>query len=230
MYFKISSTMEKDMMENVTEARFKYPNLYTPEVVISGLTEVSIPLITMEEPDSISLAIWGMLPSDYQGEWELFQNLTNTLNIHTGTLDTGLWFTEALAQGRCLVPVTGFFTSMLRNGEVYPYFISAKKDALLYLAGMYTVLEDGFMTCTLLTGPLDEFTGTFQNLVNFMPIPLSSPNKETWLSKDTSIASAKRMLETPQVLELTARPIAKELFNQDISYDSLLMPFEYPQR
>ena len=230
MYFKISSTMERDMMEDVVEARFKYPNLYTPEVVISGLTEVSIPVVTMGEPTCISLAIWGMLPNDYQGEWERFQNLTNTLNIHTGTLDTGLWYTEALAQGRCVVPITGFFTSMLRDGEIYPYFISAEKDTLLYLAGMYTVLEDGFMTCSLLTGPLDAFTKTYQNLVDFMPIPLSHKNKETWLAKDTSIALAKHILAAPQALELTARPIAKELFNQDISYDSLLRPFEYPRR
>ena len=61
MYFKISNTAKMKEIERDLNALFKYPNLYTPQVVISGLTEVSIPIVTMDEPNTISLAIWGFI-------------------------------------------------------------------------------------------------------------------------------------------------------------------------
>lgn len=229
MYFKISNTAEMKEIERDTNALFKYPNLYTPQIIISGLTEVSLPIITMDESKVISLGIWGLLPSSYTDDWELFQRLTNTLNIHANTLESDLWYRDSFINGRCIIPVTGFFTSVLRNGEVHPYFISAKKGSVLYLAGIYTTLEDGFITCSVLTGPLEEEVVPYQNLVNFMPIIIDHDDKEEWLSKSTELRRAKKILETPHFTELTIRPIAKNLFNQDISYDSMLLPYEYPE-
>lgn len=229
MYFKLSNTAEMKVMESETNALFKYPNLYEPQVVISGLTEVSIPVITMEEPNGISLSIWGLLPSNYQEDWELFQNLTSTLNIHTDTLNSNLWYADALKGHRCVLPVTGFFTSVLRDGQIYPYFIEPKHGTLLYLAGIYSILEDGFLTCSILTGPLDTFLGTYQNLVDYMPLLISDTRKDEWLARNTSLVRAKEILKSPHEIALKATPIPKSLFNQDISYDSMLMPFEYPE-
>lgn len=227
MYFKLSNTAGMKVMESEANALFKYPNLYTPQVVISGLEEVSIPVITMEEPNVLSLAIWGLLPSDYKDDWELIQNLTNTLNIHIDSLNSDLWYSGTVEEHRCLIPVTGFFTTVLRNGGLQPYFIGPKKGKLLYLAGIYTVLEDGFITCSVLTGPLDDFLEEYQNLVNFMPIIISEEYKDEWLGMETTCNRAKEILITPHNVDLMAKPIAKELFNQDISYDSMLMPPEY---
>lgn len=229
MYFKISNTAELDQIEFETNALFKYPNLHVPQVVISGLTEVSIPIITMEEPNFVSLAIWGMLPEYYKEDWDLFQRLTNTLNIHTNTLDSNLWYTNSFHERRCIIPVTGFYTSILRDGEIYPYFVNSKSGGILYLAGMYTVLDDGFITCSLLTGPVDTYLGAYQNLVDFMPLIIGQENKDEWLNEHTKINRAKDLLKIPQSSHLKTNPIAKGLFNQDISYDSMLMTYEHPE-
>ncbi|TLP70618.1 SOS response-associated peptidase [Maribacter sp. ACAM166] len=229
MYFKISNTAEMKEIERETKALFKYPNLYEPQIVISGLTEVSIPIITMEDSDIVSLAIWGLLPTDYKDDWELFQKLTNTLNIHTDTLESDLWYSDSFYKRRCIIPVTGFYASILRNGEIYPYFVSAKNGGLVYLAGIYTVLDDGFITCSVLTGPVNEYLKGYQNLVNFMPLIIHHDDKEEWLSEYTKITRAKEILNSSQPTSLRTSPIAKGLFNQDISYDSMLMPFEHPE-
>ncbi|WP_419213109.1 SOS response-associated peptidase [Maribacter sp. X9] len=226
MYFKLSNTAEMKVMESEANALFKYPNLYTPQIVISGLSEVSIPILTMEDPNVISLSIWGLLPSNYTDDWELFQNLTNTLNINSENLDSGLWYTKAFENRRCLIPVTGFYTSVLNDGQINPYYIGPEKENLIYLAGMYTVLEDGFITCTILTGPLDDYLGMYQNLVNFMPLIINPKHKDLWLSGETSVIEAKRLLKSSHNVALQAKPIEKALFNQDISYDSMLMPFD----
>lgn len=214
-------------MEREAYAMFKYPNLYSPQILINGLNEVSIPIITMEEADVVSWAIWGLLPSGYKDDWELFQSLTNTLNIHIDTLDSDLWYADAINERRCLIPLTGFFTSLLKNGEISPYYIGAKDRGLLYLAGIYTVLEDGFITCALLTGPLDKHLAKYQNLVNFMPIILNQQNKAAWLEHGTTSKRIKETLNSSNNINLEANAIAKGLFNQDITYNSMLTPHEY---
>lgn len=229
MYFKLSNTADMKVLESEANALFKYPNLYEPRVVISGLTEVSIPIITMQEPNVISLSIWGLLPSNYQDDWELFQNLTNTLNIHTDTLNSELWYANAMEDRRCLLPVTGYFTSVLKDGEIQPYFIESEDGRPLYLAGIYSVLEDGFITSTILTGPMDAFLGKYQNLVNFMPMLIPENRKDEWLQTETKKKRAMEILSTSHGIDLKAKPIAKSLFNQDISYDSMLMPFDFPE-
>ncbi|TDT46217.1 putative SOS response-associated peptidase YedK [Maribacter spongiicola] len=229
MYFKISNTAKMKEIEQDANALFKYPNLYRPQVVISGLTEVSIPIITMNEPDAVNLAIWGLLPSSFNEDWELFQKLTNTLTIPSQNAHTNIWYHDSFIEKRCIIPVTGFFTSVLKKGEIYPYHISKKNGAILYLAGIYTTLEDGFITCSLLTGPLEKEIVHYQNLVDYMPAIVDRDIKNEWLSGNTDLERAKEILRPPHSTELEIRPIARNLFNQDISYDSMLSPYEYPE-
>ncbi|WP_324024842.1 SOS response-associated peptidase family protein [Maribacter sp. BPC-D8] len=216
-------------IEQDVNALFKYPNLYAPQVVISGLREVSIPIITMNEPNAVNLAIWGLLPSTFNDDWGLFQKLTNTLTISAQKIDTNMWYYDSFKNSRCIIPVTGFFTSVLKNGEIYPYHVSRKNGGILYLAGIYTILDDGFITCSLLTGPLEKEVVNYQNLVDYMPVIIDHDDKYEWLSEDTKIERAQMILQPPHTTDLEIRPIAKNLFNQDISYDSMLMPYEYPE-
>ncbi|MFX0556493.1 SOS response-associated peptidase family protein [Maribacter sp. CXY002] len=228
MYFRISNTATKEIMEETTNASFEYPNLYRPQIIINGLNEVTIPIITMEAQSEISFAIWGLLPEKYKEDWTVFQNISNTLNLHEAAMNSNLWYVDALKNRRSIVPVTGFFTSIIKNGASFPYYISLKSDKPFYLASIHNILEDGFITCSLLVGEPNVFIRNYQNTVDCMPILLSEDFKEDWLNKNTSLDRIKQILKTPTKEHLQANPIAKELFNKDISYDSLLLPYEYP--
>ena len=153
----------------------------------------------------------------------------NTLTISAQKIDTTMWYHDSFKNSRCIIPVTGFCTSLLKNGEIYPYHISNKNGGILYLAGIYTILDDGFITCSLLTGPLEKEVVNYQNLVDYMPVVIDHQDKYEWLSEDTKIERAQMILQPPHITDLEIRPIAKNLFNQDISYDSMLMPYEYPE-
>ncbi|WP_422082050.1 SOS response-associated peptidase [Ulvibacterium sp.] len=228
MYFKLSNIAKREQMERLFEVSFKHPNLYRPEVVINGLNESNLPVITSLEPHTISLAIWGLLPKGYHEDWSIFQNSSNTLNIDESQLDSDLWFVSAFEQRRCLILVTGFFTSYLRNGEVYPYYVGLKSEAPFFLAGIYNVLDDGFITCSLLVGKANEYVKRFQNVVDHMPIIIGQSKADQWLDRDTPLEQAKSLVRAPQKFNLRANPIAKEFFNRNISYDSMLEPYDYP--
>ncbi len=227
MYYKISNTANKEQLEAWTNTSFKYPHLYEPQLLINGLNEVSIPLVTMDNPKEIALAIWGMLPEKYKEDWNIFQSISNTLNLHEKLMDSDLWYAHALKQRRSLIPVTGFFTSYLKDGEAYPYYISLKSGKPFYLAGVYNILEDGFITCSLLVGKANAFIKKFENVVDCMPLIVTREAKEEWLHMDTSIHKIRDILKNPLVNEYQASPIAKELFNNDITYDSMLLPYDY---
>lgn len=229
MYFKISNTATKEIIEKITNASFKYPNLYRPQIIINGLNEVTIPIIKMEEQSEISFAIWGLLPEKYKEDWTVFQNISNTLNLHVARMNSNLWYVDSLKKRRSIVPVTGFFTSLIKNGCSYPYYISLKSDKPFFLASIHNILDDGFVTCSLLVGEPNLFIRNYQNTVNSMPILISKEQKEDWLHKDTTLTRIKQILKSPSQVQFQATPIAKELFNKDISYNSLLLPYEYLQ-
>ncbi|NNE76725.1 MAG: hypothetical protein HKN31_06590 [Pricia sp.] len=227
MYFKISNTAEKEILEQWAGASLKHPHLYTPQVVINGLNEVTLPIITTEEQHTISLAIWGMLPENYNDDWIVFQNTANTLNLHEESMDSDLWYVDALKNQRALIPVTGFFTSYLRNGDSYPYFIGLKSGRPFYLAGIYTTLADGFITCSLLVGKANAFIRKYQNVVDCMPLTIPKNGKDEWLDQRTPHSKIRQILKSPATNDFYANPIAKDLFHNNITYDSMLRPYEY---
>ncbi len=135
--------------------------------------------------------------------------------------------TETFEKQRSLIPITGFFTSYLRNGQVFPYFVGLKSGKPFYLAGIYNKLDDGFLTTALLLGKANTFIKQFQNIVDCMPLVILERNKRAWLDEDTDKNEISDLLDSPTDDAFHAYPIAKEFFNNDISYDSMLMPYEY---
>jgi len=227
MYYKLSNTAERERIEKAFRVSFKYPNLYRPEVVINGLTESILPVITSTEPEAVSPAIWGLLPEHFRDDWQHFQNLTNTLNIDERNALPEFWYTEALKKRRCLILVTGFFTTYIKNGTTYPYYVSLKSGDPFFLAGIYNILEDGFISCALLIGKANTYIQRFQNVVDSMPIVVPKSSSGFWLNEDMSFEDIKTFLAKPRKSRLRANPIAKEFFNQNISYDSMLEPYDY---
>ncbi|QCX01965.1 SOS response-associated peptidase [Aggregatimonas sangjinii] len=227
MYYKLSNTAERSRIERRLGLSFKHPNLYKPEVVINGLIETNVSIVTAEQPELISLGIWGILPEEYTDEWTAFQNVTNTLHFDYAGITSDLWYSRPFKHRRCLFIVTGFFTCYLRDGKVYPYHIGLKSGAPFYLAGVYNVLEDGFITCSLLVKKADDFIKKFQNVGDKMPIVIKESLADIYLDDSLRPKEIKEFLGQDHDNKLHATPIEKEFFNQNISYDSMLGPYDY---
>ncbi len=228
MYYKLSNTAGRNRIERYFEVKFKHPNLYEPQILIHGADEANISIITSEEKQKVSHAIWGILPEGYQDDWQVFQDLTNTLNINAKALDSNLWYTSAMNKRRCLIIVTGFFTSLLKNGETYPYHIGLENGNPFFIAGIYNTLDDGFITCSPLVGKANAFVKKFQNVVDCMPLVVPNELGDAWLDSKATFHEAGNLLGTHNRTKLRAKPIEKEFFKQNISYDSMLVSHSYP--
>lgn len=227
MYYKLSNTADRNQIEQLFKIPFKYPNLYHPEIVINGFTESSIPIITGEEPDKVSLGIWGILPADYNDDWSTFQNVSNTLTIDEKMLDGSSWYKTAFEHRRCLIIVTGFFTTFLQKGTIYPYYLGRPDNAPFFLAGIYNTLNDGFITASLLVGAADRYVQKFQNLTETMPVVVPENHADSWLEQKITLGGLREMMANPSPNHLKANAIAKDFFKNNITYDSMLTPLDY---
>ncbi len=227
MYHRLSNAADREEMERVFGLKFKYPKLYSPNMIIDGMTESILSVITMQDSEHINYAIWGLMPDDYKEDWKIFQNGMNTLNINVAKLSSIKWMKNLLMFKRSLVLVSGFFTYFLKKGKLYPYYVSSVDQKPFCIAGIYSTLDDGFLSCSIITTKTDKFIANYHNLHNEKPLLIPSDMKDLWLSESTETDLVNDIIKNPPAMELRANPIAGEFFKKNIVYDSLLNPVYY---
>lgn len=215
-------------LERESGATFKYPNLYEPQPIVNGLDESVVPVITAEESRYIQYAIWGMLPENYRDDWDMFQNILNTLNLSREGLDSNLWYSRAMENRRCLILVSGFFTFYLRNGEIFPYYVQAATGVPLCLGGIYSQLEDGFLTCALVIVNANTFIRKIQNIDRGMPLVVWPEQRKNWLNPAEPRQKVSEFLEKSIELGLKAHPIDKDFYKRKSTSARILNPVVYP--
>lgn len=226
MFYKLSNTTNILELEADFDATFKYPLLYKKASIINGLFEQSLPIITMQKPQIIDYAIWGLLPEDYKEDWESFQNLTNTLNTSINDLGAVDWLSGRIKHQRCVVIVSGFFTSYLYNGEIYPFYVYEKNHKPFALAGIYSRLSDGFLSFSLITSLAKKHKiKEIHNLGLDFPIVISSDHYKSWLEYDVDLATFG--YGKIGHVDLQAHTISKEFYKNQIMYKTILEPAYY---
>ncbi|NJB37705.1 SOS response-associated peptidase [Croceivirga sp. JEA036] len=226
MIYKLSNVAAKEEIEEEFGVPFEYPELYNPRMIINGFKEENLPIITLAEPEQLQFAIWGLMPNGFKEDWMFFQKQANTLNI-SKTEDKFPWAERSLENDRCLITVTGFYTYLFNNGKIEPFLITLKDNKPFFIAGVYSKLEDGFLTCAVVT------TGTYSNITdhqdisNVAPLIISKEQGNSWLRDDLDQTSAKELMGTMYDLEFNIHSVPKKLFEKEQA-DKLLRNNLYP--
>ncbi|WAC03150.1 SOS response-associated peptidase family protein [Lacinutrix neustonica] len=218
MYYTLSNKFTLHSIEKAFNIPFKYPNLYKPNLVINGLNEETLSIITVEDKTKISIGIWGMLPEQYTGDWDKFQKIQNTLNVTLKDMST-----QNIAISdykKCVIIVGGFFTSFLRMGQIYTYYVHQGLGKPFLLGGIYNTLDDGFMTCSLVLTHATPFINKIQTLNNMMPVIVDTSQLENWLENHTIFNKKKDASYTEH--PLYAHTISKEYYDNNLTFDKVL--------
>ena len=227
MYYKLSNIADEKALFDEFGVALQYNDVHRSKGMINGLSEETVLAITTADKNQISPAIWGMLPKEFTDDWNVFQNISNTLNIPVGELREDNWKAEALESRRCLIVVTGFFTTYLHKGTLHPYYVYRKDRRPFSLAGVYTCLDDGFLTCSLITSKADYFIKKIHNVSAQMPVIISTESRPVWLDESITAEVSQEVILESSTDGLKAHLIAKEFFNKNITYDSMLEPVSY---
>ena len=223
MFYKLSNTASREEIEQELNVKFEFPNLYKPVSVINGLEESTLSIITNENPKKVSYAIWGLLPESLEENWEVFQKLTNTLNINIelqGVSEN--LFSDALNKRRCLIVTTGFFTTALHEGKMYPHHVYLKNHKPFCIAGVYNRLEDGFITCSIIIKKTHDELGEIPNLLGSKPVIFDSKDQVKWLNNNNSFDDLRELVASHQAMKYQSHPVSREFYFDNIIFDNIL--------
>ncbi|SNR13916.1 SOS response-associated peptidase family protein [Tenacibaculum jejuense] len=207
MMYNLSNTADLIFLKDTLQVKFKYPNLYRPKLKIDGYKEQSLSIITMEDPNTVTLGIWGMLPQNFDGSWKKFQRLKNTLHVNKNDIYKNILFKEALLKRRCLIIVTGFYTHYLSEDGITDYLVEKETLKPFYLAGIYNVLDDGFITCTVINTEVNESLKSVNNLYEVMPLQIPKIFKSIWLDKNSTQKAIDHIISKPYITKFKIQKI-----------------------
>jgi len=109
---------------------------------VSAYDNLSMPVITNEEPDKFSFLNWGLIPSWVGDEEQARDIRIKTVNARSDTIFEKSSFRVPIRKRRCLVVMDGYFEWREVNGRTYPYYIKMKDNDAFAVAGIWDEWSD----------------------------------------------------------------------------------------
>lgn len=169
-----------------------------------------------------ALPRWGLIP-----HWAKDINVGyKMINAKAETVASKPAYRGPLRYRRCVIPSDGFYEWHLENKHKQPYFIRARRDEPLLLAGLWDYWEgqgQGLETCTIVTTSANTALGTLHDR---MPALLTAEGARQWL--DPTLQDSKRLtpLLEPAEPPLTFYKVSTRV-NKPIHDDpTLIQPLE----
>lgn len=134
-----------------------------------------------------ALVLWGLIPS-----WSKEPAMAaRMINARAETVAEKPSFRTAFRRRRCIIPASGFYEWMKRNGGKQPYYITSHDGTPLGFAGLWErwIGPEGeeIESCTILTTDANEEVA---RLHTRMPVILAPEDYATWLGDGQEAAPA----------------------------------------
>jgi len=178
-HFRLSK--EATELENRFQAKFAAAG-YQAGDHYNAFAHPRTPVITREQPQTINLYTWGLIP--HWAKNKMIQK--STLNARIETLSSKPSFRYAI-DNRCLVLVDGFYEWKKVEGErkKRKYLIAMPDDEAFALAGLYSKWANRdtgeiLSTYTIITQPANE---KIAEIHSRMPVILAANAERDWLQK-----------------------------------------------
>jgi putative SOS response-associated peptidase YedK len=152
-------------------------------------------------------ARWGLVPHWAKDAAIAFR----TINARAETVAEKPAYRDAFADGRCLIPASGYFEWTGPKSQRQPWYVLRRDGAPLFFAGVSARWLDPksgapLQSYSVVTRPAES---TMCELHSRMPLMLREKEFERWLGAD---AGALRPLDLEHVVdELTRHPVASRV-------------------
>lgn len=139
------------------------------------------PVITQEEPDTIHLYRWGLIPF-----WAKDMKIgASMINARIEGIETKPAFRNAFQKRRCIVPFDGYYEWLKTPQGKIPYRIKLKNTEIFTIAGLYETWRSPekqiVHSFTLITQPADPLIA---HLHDRMPLILMPEQERLWIDAD----------------------------------------------
>jgi putative SOS response-associated peptidase YedK len=234
MCFTVNVNIVREELEERYGAELIDHDKYRPSYYYHAYSLPLMPVVCSEDPASLRLFRWGLIPSWVEDENEANEIMVKTFNARSETIDTKPAFRESFTSRRCLVPVKGFFEWQHIGGRKIPWYISLRDEDIFSLAGIWDSwkMKGGISlnTFSVVTTRANELMSEIHNTRKRMPVILPAAAEKLWLKGELEKNSAAELMEpvAPEMLEAhTVSPLITNT-RADRNRQELIMPYNYP--
>ncbi|MBM4235496.1 MAG: SOS response-associated peptidase [Firmicutes bacterium] len=213
---------EKHILEMLFELDYSLTFELKPRYNIAPTQQVPvIRLSAAEEKRELAFLKWGLVPF-----WARDAAIGNRLiNARAETAHEKPAFRDAYKKRRLLVPASGFYEWKSETGGKQPYFITAKSQELISLAGLWERWDQG------LEQPLETFTilttepnPLVAELHNRMPVIIPPQSFDAWLDPLTTEDHLQEFLKPYPEDQLTYYPVSRLVNKPSNDLPELIRP------
>ena len=165
---------------------------------------------------------WGLVPS-----WAASVKAADKysmINARAETISEKKSFKEAFANGRCILPLSGFFEWKREDSQKQPYAIYLEKEAIMSVAAIYEVWsgeKEQLYSYAIVTTEANEF---MQNIHQRMPVILSAADQHAWLDPQSDEDLLESCMRSDAPIGLVAHPISQAVNSPKNNSADLLRP------
>lgn len=228
MCFHISNTKKSPRkLEDRFNATFENSNSYQPYYHFNGWELKNLYIVTQDDPETIQLAKWGVLPTNYDiSKRTDFLKNTNTLNATKERLFESPLFNQFIDWQRCLIIADGFFephTATYYKGKI-PYYFKRQDHSLFAFAGIYNEIEnegESINTASLITTEANSFFKEIHNSPNTkgsyrMPLILNKQDEYDWLNMKNDHSKINQLLNSFSNEKFDAYSVSNDVFKNKV--------------
>ena len=190
MCYTIKIDLTREQLELRFGAKLDLPDTYKPGSRISAFSLPQLPVICNDDPLSIRIFTWGLIPFWVKDSNSAKDIRMKTFNAKSETLAEKPSFRNSLNRKRCLVLANGFYEWHTDGNKKTPYFIGLKDQIAFALAGLYDQwtnpeTAEKINTFTVITTRANPMMEEIHNLKKRMPVILTPGTEQNWLDLNT---------------------------------------------
>jgi putative SOS response-associated peptidase YedK len=228
------ASLEKKLQEWIKQS--------DPHYHASGFSHPQLLVFTNTKPFDPQAFNWGLIPAWVKDKESALRFCNQTLNARAESIFEKPSFKQSAKNKRCLVYVDGFFEYHQYKGKSYPFYITAKDDSPLAMAGLYDEWVDKetgevIPTVSIVTTRANTIMTRIHNNPKQaearMPVILPKDKQEAWLTKCDNETDKERLLSLCVPLNddylqwHTVRPLKGKSSPGDVP--DAIEPFTYPE-
>jgi putative SOS response-associated peptidase YedK len=190
MCYTIKIDLTREQLELRFGAKLDLSELYQTGSRISAFSLPRLPVICSDNPLSIRIFTWGLIPFWVKDSNSAKDIRMKTFNAKSETLIEKPSFRNSLNTKRCLVLTTGFYEWHTDGKMKTPYFIGLKDQLAFALAGLYDQwtnpeTAEKIDTFTVITTRANPMLEEIHNVKKRMPVILAPGAEQNWLNLQT---------------------------------------------
>ena len=234
MCFTVNINLTRNALENRFGAKFRDPSSFRPGYYFNAFEIPDLPVIQVEDPESINLVKWGLIPFWVRDSKAASEIRLKTFNARAETIREKPSFRGAVKSKRCLVLVRGFYEWQHRGSEKIPHYIYLEGEQPLALAGLYDDWTDRdtgevIQTCSIITTAANPLMEKIHNSKKRMPIILQEAVEKPWIDPDLAAEDAVKYLKPVHEKEMRFHTISRLISKRgvDKNVPALVEPYSY---